>query len=384
MKETERKKGKRKAALSALCFIAIGMACGFLIGKYVMSDWIGRGMSDKTNLVLNVVLALLELYAVLFLQIVLHEGGHLVGGLLTGYQFSSFRIGSMMWVRENGKFKIRKLSIAGTGGQCIMTPPDLKQGKLPVVLYNLGGSLMNLLTVLICGVLMCCLDGPFLLQIFFVMMVVVGLAYALLNGIPLNFGMMNNDGRNALELRKDPDALRAFWLQLKVVEQTAKGIRLKDMPEAWFTLPAPDQMNNSMIAAAAVFYENRLMDEHRFREAAELIDQWRKAETKIVGLHWNLLLCDRVFLALMGEKDRDLVETLWDKDLKNFMKQMKKFPSVIRTEYVYALLWERDKKKAQRSKESFERCAKTYPYAADLASEQELMWVADQVSDREM
>ena len=31
---------------------------------------------------------------------VIHEGGHLVFGLLTGYKFSSFRIMSFMWVKE--------------------------------------------------------------------------------------------------------------------------------------------------------------------------------------------------------------------------------------------------------------------------------------------
>ena len=35
------------------------------------------------------------------LQILLHETGHLIGGLLTGYKFCSFRIGSLQWQKEN-------------------------------------------------------------------------------------------------------------------------------------------------------------------------------------------------------------------------------------------------------------------------------------------
>lgn len=32
------------------------------------------------------------------------------------------------------------------------------------------------------------------------------------------------------------------------------------MPEEWFGIPEEDEMQNSMTAAMAVFYENRLMN----------------------------------------------------------------------------------------------------------------------------
>ena len=55
------------------------------------------------------------------------------------------------------------------------------------------------------------------------------------------------------------------------------------------------------------------------------------------------------------------------------MKSMKKFPSVLRTWYAYALLAERDGEKARKIKDQFEKCAKSYPYPSDIASERELM-----------
>ena len=58
------------------------------------------------------------------LQIILHETGHLIGGLLTGYKFCSFRIGNLQLQRENGALRFRRLKLAGTGGQCLMTPPE--------------------------------------------------------------------------------------------------------------------------------------------------------------------------------------------------------------------------------------------------------------------
>ena len=62
---------------------------------------------------------------------------------MSGYRFCSFRIGSVMLTRENGRYKIKKYSIAGTGGQCLMEPPGSVDGRLPYRLYNMGGAIMN-------------------------------------------------------------------------------------------------------------------------------------------------------------------------------------------------------------------------------------------------
>lgn len=64
------------------------------------------------------------------LQTILHETGHLIGGLLTGYKFCSFRIGNLQLQRENGALRFRRLKLAGTGGQCLMTPPEPVDGKI--------------------------------------------------------------------------------------------------------------------------------------------------------------------------------------------------------------------------------------------------------------
>ena len=56
---------------------------------------------------------------------------------------------------------------------------------------------------------------------------------------------------------------------------------------------------------------------------------------------------------------------------------MRKFPSVIRTEYAYSLLYLNDVKKAAKLKKQFEKRAKTYPYITDIESERELLEIVD-------
>ena len=61
-------------------------------------------------------------------------------------------------------------------------------------------------------------------------------------------------------------------------------------------------------------------------------------------------------------------------------KAMKKFPAVLRTEYAYALLEEKDGEKAGKIREEFEKMAEKYPYPCDIEAERELMETADSCS----
>lgn len=379
MKEKGQKKSKKTSNLPImLCFILIGAICGFVMADYV-NHVFGDGLPTGKKL-LFLFIAFIELSVCLLLQIILHEAGHLIAGLLSGYTFSSFRFGSLMWMKGENGIRLRKLTIAGTGGQCLMNPPELVDGKVPYVLYNLGGVLMNLVTVLLCAILLFFFhDVPFL-STFLSMMAVVGLGYALTNGIPMQSGMVNNDGYNAKELGNSPEAMRAFWLQLKIAEQTSRGIRLKDMPDQWFSLPDEDGMRNSMTAVMSVFHANRLMDEHAFAKAQTALDQILCSDAAIVGLHRNLLLCDRLYCELIQERTDDVIRKLYNKELQKFMKQMRSFPSVIRTEYAYALLFEKNDEQAAQIKKRFEQCGKTYPYSSDVESERELMMIAEEAS----
>lgn len=309
------------------------------------------------------------------LQIALHEVGHLVFGLLSGYRFSSLRIGSLMLVREEDGLRLRRLSVAGTGGQCLMTPPALRDGRMPVALFNLGGALMNLLTAAAFLALSFAAQG--LARALLRLPAVLGAAFALLNGVPMRTDALSNDGENARALRGDREAMRAFWVQLMVSERMARGERLRDMPQDWFAVPDAAGMQSGMTAALGVFACNRLMDLHDFEEADELMARLLRMKSGIAGLHRMMLLCDRLYVALITPGREDGARALCTQGLEAFMDSMKDFPSVLRTQYARALLMQRDAQEAARLRAQFERCARRYPYAGDITSEQELMAIAD-------
>ncbi len=132
------KKKKLKKTLTGFVLPALaGMALGFA-AAYLGFEVFG-GFKDA-------LLLLAALVVSFFVHMVLHEGGHLVCGLLSGYKFVSFRAGNMIWVKQGDRIVLKRFSIPGTGGQCLLDPPEPDEsGRYPSVLYNLGGGLSNLL-----------------------------------------------------------------------------------------------------------------------------------------------------------------------------------------------------------------------------------------------
>ena len=76
----------------------------------------------------------------ILLTVPVHESGHLLGGLMTGYRFSSIGILGVYLCRDEDGFRLKKRKDSPIG-QCIMYPdrPD----RTPVILVS-GGILANL------------------------------------------------------------------------------------------------------------------------------------------------------------------------------------------------------------------------------------------------
>lgn len=140
------KKRKLKQVLGAVLpmvlMVLVGAAAGYLGAELLLPRGDGHSLGER---LLERSCSLIALGGAVWLQTILHEAGHLVFGLASGYRFVSFRIGSLMWQKDGGKLRFCRFQLAGTGGQCLMAPPDLTDGKMPYKLYNLGGALMNLI-----------------------------------------------------------------------------------------------------------------------------------------------------------------------------------------------------------------------------------------------
>lgn len=356
----------------------IYMLCGLVAG------WIAAIIMDVVPFMRpfgGIAVTIVAIYVEMLFHVAIHEGGHLVAGLLSGYKFVSYRILGAMIVRDQEGLKVKRFPLAGTGGQCLLDPPDLVDGKMPYVLYNMGGAAANLLSSLAFLGIWMFLDKTKLFSHLVLIFVVIGIGYAAANGIPMSTSLVNNDGYNAKCLGDSEKGLFAFWMQLRLNALQSQGVKLSEMPEEWFEMPQTEELSDAMMATKAVISCNRLMEQHRFEEALEQMDWLLSQKSGVMGLHRVLCISDMMYCKILLGYDAEEVKGMLDQNQKKMMAAMKTLPQVLRTVYAYALHVEVDRKKAAQIKKEFEKLEKTYPYPMEYQSELELLELAEQFTE---
>ena len=91
---------KSLSVLFKILFYVLLFAVGVMLGASMMLSVL---FIDSSNVPLTFGLLIIGFILVYFLCVIVHEGGHLVFGLISGYRFSSFRIGSLMLIKGDGK-----------------------------------------------------------------------------------------------------------------------------------------------------------------------------------------------------------------------------------------------------------------------------------------
>ncbi len=356
--------------LDAVVFMLLGAAVGLIVIH--CKEVTGADISFA----LYMVFAILMLCLCVLLHTVIHEVGHMIGGLISGYKFVSFRILGFIWSKDGDRIKCGRMKIAGTAGQCLMAPPKLIDGKMPVVLYNLGGILMGLVASGIFAALSLAFEAHPIVWAAFAILALVGVALAIINAVPMKNGY--NDGSNLMNMRKKPAAVGALWTQLAVNAYISMGTRLKDMPAVWFAKTEDEDITNPLMCGVAVLRVNRLMDEMRFDDAiAEAERLLRKGSLNLI--HALIMKNELVFANLVSGNTAS-AEKHYTDELKRFMRSMKTNPSILRTEYAVALLYEKNPQLAAEKKAAFEKAAAKYPYPCEIEGERELMDYADKMA----
>ena len=356
-------KEKKSVILSWIVMIALIGLSSLRLGRMI-----GDRISDYSGgqFLVIYLFFLVTLLISTVLQTAIHEAGHMVMGLLTGYRFVSYRIFSLMIFRnEEGKLALKRYGVPGTAGQCLMSPPDYRE-PFPFFLYNAGGALFNLLTSLLAFALMSLVNNDWL----FIALggfALAGICTGFGNGVPLKTAMAPNDGMNILEMIIHPSSRRAFWQQMKSNDLLLGGMRLKDMPDELFEADEEVFRNGSIGAYVHVLRENRCMDCLEFEKAYELIDK-ALSDYPLAGLHRCSMLMDKITIDCLNGH----LEEVNDKQLENVMKTSRNVGAVVRCEYAQAL-YRKDEEKQRQLLDELEELKKHYPYQADMDSEMDII-----------
>ena len=310
-----------------------------LITKFANIDW-----ADTAGYILISIISLLFSFT---LHLLLHEGGHCVAGLLSGYRFVSFRIGNITLLRTNNKLRIKRFSLEGTAGQCLMMPPQKPIDDIPTVLYNLGGVLFNIIFSII-GIIIFILTTSASVASCSIIFAMIGILLALINGIPMKVGGVSNDGNNVLYLNKDTKAKEAFVYQLITNALVQDGTRPAELPDEYLSFDTDFDYKDPLAVNWLILSASVLIDRQEYDRAYTLLDHAMQHSKEIMQLFVYEIACELVFTALITGHIEQAKE-LYNKDLARYIEQHKNVMSAKqRISCAIALYIDKDAEKAQQ------------------------------------
>lgn len=292
----------------------LSMLIGYGIGiglSHILGDGADGEGIDKMKMAEAVVISFAALVVGVFVNAILHEAGHLVGGLLTGYKFLSFRIFNLTLQKEDEGWHWKKFSIMGTLGQCLMCPPHTQ--NVPYFWYNVGGVMVNLIICVISSIMLYAFDLTMVPFEFCVMLLATGIWFLLTNAIPMTPGGAPNDGKNILILWRHPEQRKHLHNMLAVAAEQSLGQRVCEMSEEWFESTPVTKDSTVMEMSARNLHYARLMDEMRFEEAREVAEELMSLGTSLPQLFQMEVASDLLLLELATLNRLEIVNELWDK-----------------------------------------------------------------------
>lgn len=328
---------------------------------------------------------LLSAVLVYAIHLILHEAGHLVAGLMTGYKFVSFRVGSLILIKNReGKLELKRMTVLGTGGQCLLCPPDVPTEECPYKLYHLMGGLTNLVIGCIGLILSIIFPKGMLNFCLFETSAVLGFMIAITNLMPAKINGMQNDGYNLIDLGRNQFAKKAMNLVLSLNALLTVADSYDDLPEELvneimsidFT---KEDLSNASIANAFNYQASLLFVRGDYKKAYET-QKYISENDDILEIFRNEARCECLFYEIITEAGTEVIEERYNKALQKYIKATEIYPSRQRLMYAYYRLYKKDDKKAEECMKKLEKMIDTYSVRADAILELETARKIDIIS----
>lgn len=316
-----------KTFLKCLLGLLIGICAGLLVAAVMIVVFKGGSFREFFDAFFSVgwiemggaiVVALGSFIVSQTVLILVHEGGHLVGGLLTGYKFVSFRVFSFTFVREDGRLCVKRFRVQGTGGQCLLAPPGRPLEEIPLVLYVSGGVLANIIVLLAVLPLVRLDMSPFLHEALWVF-IFTDLLFIILNGIPMRVGGICNDAMDLIELRKYPLSKLGMLNQLKANKLIQEGVRPRDLPAELTEYRGEIDYTKALQVSLPLMQCGRVLDEEDYAGALAGYEDLYGRKDVIMPLYVREIACELVYLYLLAGREEDALALL-DKPLRDYIE----------------------------------------------------------------
>ena len=388
MKKEKREKVRQTPGQKILRLTSLATGAAIGVAMIIYARRTGAGLLPMY------VVTMLLYYLAAYTGVIIHELGHMLGGLMSGYTFRGIGMAGLILVRDaQGKLRRGRSSLPGAAGQCMMTPPPMQDGQMKYKLYLSGGWLANLIAAILflmaaalvsrtaprmsSALMSLSSAGAYMspgrefalltLRVF----AIVNIASVLNNALPLTTNLLNNDGSRMRALGKSKAAQAADWRNMMISSEGLKGVKLKDMPSEWFVMPSEAALQSSHIAAAeAMMCYSRLHQEDRDEEANALCDRLLGEDVQLNGAQRATLRINRSCQELIrgegtDEERREKAEGWLDAPTKQFIKALRNSPAGLRIRFCRKLLLDGNEAEADRIEAEYDRKVRKDPTIVD-------------------
>lgn len=291
-----------------ILFILFSVGLGMWAGYFYASI-----ESNLEDILLQSVLLLLVIFIFFFIHIIVHELGHLLAGKLTGYQFLFFRIMNWAIVKEQGKVRMVRFSIAGTAGQCLMVPPENVK-SMSYKPYLWGGALANFSAAMIGLVLNVIIFDSLYLYTFSI----VGFMTGIMNIYPFSY----NDGSSIKNLNEDPVKRQQFFQQLELSGAFTSGKEYENINPNELIVNPNEPITEQYNIYVMLIKINRELEVDNFGHALEMLEPLWQQRTDVIKPYQIEIMREYLFCHLTLELHETTIqdEILTDKVFKECLK----------------------------------------------------------------
>lgn len=250
-------------------------------------------------------------------QIVMHEVGHFIGGILTGWKFLYLQVFHFAIVKENNRLSIKWISAKNY--QCIMYPKGI---SCDAIIYSLGGILMNAIITVISAVVLIMNQKNILVWEYTLIFIVFGCAFLYVNGVP-STKRICNDMSCCLLLKEDEHTRVCHNSQLMIASELMGGKTYGEISTELLCL-SQEAADNDILAYHTVLEYYHYLDIEDYKGINEVLPKIKLSSKVSQGVR-DIILMEELYhdiITRLGNQTKTMPDVnRYDGDIEIFINK---------------------------------------------------------------
>lgn len=221
-----------------------------------------------------VLLFLLAIVVYLYASILIHELGHLLGALASGFKLNFLTVMRFALIQQQGKLRLRRMQKLSAGGLTSTVPTSCHNLRQKLMILIAGGPIASF-SLFLLGLVF--LPFPTLVSQNPLLLVLVSLAglnlyLAIANSLPLKVGFYTTDGYILSALVRNTVEGQRFLAMYEYLASVAQGVRPKELSAELVerSLAQPEQSMHHGYGLIMAYY--KALDQADINQAGTFLD----------------------------------------------------------------------------------------------------------------